>query len=258
VTKIAAAVILREDGLPIMERWTSSNVATDPKVAEQIKQFFAKRGVKNVVVTDGIIGCPHEEGDDFPVGQECPFCPFWEGKQGIILTTDDDEEDEEPENMTEEIEDEADEDGSGINERAPDAIDRFEAIAGENVESSSEAIDNILAYLRTNLMLPCEVEGIEDFRWEEPYVIGGWSPREYKKLKKTQPSYTDKYQLLSIDHDDVSEWMMFSDEDISAHVRRISDGKEFVLGLAELKATDKRSQNYRLLDDYSIWLVNSR
>ena len=25
---------------------------------------------------------PHEEGLDFPNGEDCPFCPFWKGKQG--------------------------------------------------------------------------------------------------------------------------------------------------------------------------------
>ena len=28
------------------------------------------------------MGCPHEEGEDFPEGEDCPFCPFWKGKQG--------------------------------------------------------------------------------------------------------------------------------------------------------------------------------
>jgi len=32
--------------------------------------------------TGGNIGCPHEEGLDFPEGEDCPFCPFWKGKQG--------------------------------------------------------------------------------------------------------------------------------------------------------------------------------
>ena len=82
-------------------------------------------------------------------------------------------------------------------------------------------------------------------------------PREYKRLKKTQPSYRDRYQLLSIDRDGPSEWMLFW-EDIAAHVRRTSDGKPFVLGLSELKATDKKSDNYRLLDDYGVWFVNNR
>jgi hypothetical protein len=55
----------------------------NPKVAEQIKAFFARHKVRNVVITDGILGCPHEEGEDFPHGEECPFCSFWRGKQGI-------------------------------------------------------------------------------------------------------------------------------------------------------------------------------
>jgi hypothetical protein len=37
-------------------------------------------GVRQVVVARGIIGCPHEEGVDYPDGGECPMCPFWHGK----------------------------------------------------------------------------------------------------------------------------------------------------------------------------------
>jgi hypothetical protein len=33
-------------------------------------------------LSDGNMGCPHEEGQDFPHGEDCPFCPFWKGKQG--------------------------------------------------------------------------------------------------------------------------------------------------------------------------------
>ena len=51
---------------------------------------------------------------------------------------------------------------------------------------------------------------------------------------------------------------MFGGEDIGAHVRRKSDGKEFWLGLAELKAVDKKSANHQLLDDYAVWFVNNR
>ena len=45
---------------------------------------------------------------------------------------------------------------------------------------------------------------------------------------------------------------------IVARVRRMSDGKEFDLGLAELQVTDKKSPNFRLVDDYAVWLVNNR
>jgi hypothetical protein len=135
---------------------------------------------------------------------------------------------------------------------------RWDDILGEAAEGTQEdALEAFYNYLKANLQLPCEVTGIEDFRWEERYVIGGWSKQEYKQLKKIQPSYTDKYELLDIELDGWSEWKLF-DEDLVAQVRRKSDGKNFALGLTELRATDKKSSNYRLLDDYAVWLVNSR
>ena len=81
-TKIVAAVILEEDGDPILKRWVGTKLQGDPKVERGMRTFFTKHRVKRVVVTDGNIGCPHEEGPDFPAGGDCPFCPFWKGKQG--------------------------------------------------------------------------------------------------------------------------------------------------------------------------------
>lgn len=81
-TKIVAGVIKREGAEPILQRWVASNVKNDPKVKQKIKDFFDGHGVQSMVLTDGNMGCPHEEGEDFPVGEDCPFCPFWKGKQG--------------------------------------------------------------------------------------------------------------------------------------------------------------------------------
>jgi len=134
---------------------------------------------------------------------------------------------------------------------------RWDRILKDAAEGTQEeALEAFFKHLNASLQFPCEVTGSEDFTWEEPYVIGGWSQQEYKRLKKTQPSYRDKYQLLGIERG-WSEWMMFS-EDIAAHVRRNGDGKEFYLGLAELKVTDKKSPNFQLIDDYAVWLCNNR
>jgi hypothetical protein len=46
------------------------------------KDFFLQHGVKQVAMSQGNMGCPHEEGEDFPHVEDCPFCPFWKGKQG--------------------------------------------------------------------------------------------------------------------------------------------------------------------------------
>ena len=86
-TKIVTGVILEDDADSIVERWVGTDVTESPKVQQGIKDFFAKHGVKSVVATEQNIGCPHEEGEDFPIGEDCPFCPYWKGKQGSNWST---------------------------------------------------------------------------------------------------------------------------------------------------------------------------
>jgi hypothetical protein len=81
-TKIAASVILHRGAEPILQRWVGTNVKDDPKVQREIGEFFQRHGVHSVAATERNMGCPHEEGEDFPEGEDCPFCPFWKGKQG--------------------------------------------------------------------------------------------------------------------------------------------------------------------------------
>ena len=81
-TKIAAGVITSPTAEPIIMRWVATDVTTSPKVKWEIQEFFNAHGVKSVAMSEGNMGCPHEEGEDFPDGEDCPFCPFWAGKQG--------------------------------------------------------------------------------------------------------------------------------------------------------------------------------
>src|SRR5258707_10909101 len=73
-TKVAVAIIRDERGEPeLLERWFSedADVRNDPVIGEQILNFLKAHAAKSVVVTDGIIGCPHEEGIDSPEGKSC-------------------------------------------------------------------------------------------------------------------------------------------------------------------------------------------
>jgi hypothetical protein len=79
-----AAVFETENAKPILERWVSTNVSNNPKVRLQMKALFDRHHVQSVIKMDGNLGCPHEEGKDFPIGEDCPFCPFWAGKQGSV------------------------------------------------------------------------------------------------------------------------------------------------------------------------------
>ena len=84
VTKLAVGIIPSEESgeCSALKRWGGTKVASDEKVAREMFSFMWQHGVKTVGTAPAILGCPHEEGEDFPTGEDCPFCPFWKGKQG--------------------------------------------------------------------------------------------------------------------------------------------------------------------------------
>ncbi len=106
------------------------------------------------------------------------------------------------------------------------------------------------AYLKDKLQISCVLTGMEDFDWEEPYLLGGWSKSEYEKKKKTNPSYTDHFELVKF-IDKIDDW-----KGIFVKVKRLSDGKVFDLPLWDLKILDKDSPDYILVSDYSSWMTN--
>ena len=79
-SKVAVGIIVDEsDEVVDMKRWLSDNVdvRADPSIGKSIEEFIKEHGVRSVVMTDRIIGCPHEEGPDYPKGQTCSKCPYW-------------------------------------------------------------------------------------------------------------------------------------------------------------------------------------
>ena len=80
-TKVAVGVILHQDGDVEMERFVSTtDVRNDEKINAKIVDIIEASGAKSVSAVDGIIGCPHEEGVDYPDGEECAECEFWKGR----------------------------------------------------------------------------------------------------------------------------------------------------------------------------------
>lgn len=105
-----------------------------------------------------------------------------------------------------------------------------------------------MKYLKENLDSPCIMTGVEDFPWEERYIFGHGSKKEYEQLKKDNPSYKDIFELIRFEKN--------ADEQILVQVKRESDKKKFVMELYCLKATTASSKNYQILNDYSVWYVN--
>jgi hypothetical protein len=79
-SKVVVSIIAAEgaDAEP-MKKWFSAagDVRTDRSIGEEILRFVEENAPKSVAIADRIIGCPHEEGIDYPEGEKCPQCPFW-------------------------------------------------------------------------------------------------------------------------------------------------------------------------------------
>jgi hypothetical protein len=51
----------------------------DGATGQEIVEFLDEQGAKSVVMSDGIIGCPHQQGIDYDTDW-CPECGFWKGR----------------------------------------------------------------------------------------------------------------------------------------------------------------------------------
>jgi hypothetical protein len=79
-TKVAVGIVPNENVEPtILKRWFNEeiDIRKDRITNEEIIEFIKEHEAKSVVMADRIMGCPHEEGVDYPDGAKCPKCPFW-------------------------------------------------------------------------------------------------------------------------------------------------------------------------------------
>jgi len=81
-TKLVVGIVMQENGdAEQMKKWYSDDdVMKEPNVFEEVLEFIQTNGAKTVGMLDRIVGCPHEEGIDYPEGHSCPLCPFWAGR----------------------------------------------------------------------------------------------------------------------------------------------------------------------------------
>jgi hypothetical protein len=80
-TKLVVAILRgagQKEAEP-MRTWSTDtgDIRNDPVIAAELADWLRSQGIKNTVSYDRIIGCPHEEGIDYPIGRTCPQCPFW-------------------------------------------------------------------------------------------------------------------------------------------------------------------------------------
>jgi hypothetical protein len=81
-TKVAVGIVPSENAaVEELRDWKvdRGDIRSDPDIAREMLEFIEEHRVKSVAITDGIIGCPHQEGIDYD-GEWCPVCEFWHGR----------------------------------------------------------------------------------------------------------------------------------------------------------------------------------
>lgn len=76
-TKISVGIIHSEEEEPLVRHWKGEDIAEDVSAAREITRFLQRQGVERVIASEMVMSCPHEEGVDYPEGEECPVCTFW-------------------------------------------------------------------------------------------------------------------------------------------------------------------------------------
>jgi hypothetical protein len=80
-TKLVVGILRRarqRDPNP-MRSWStnSGDVRNDPVIGAEVASWLRSEGSRDTLTYDRIIGCPHQEAIDYPLGRSCPKCPFW-------------------------------------------------------------------------------------------------------------------------------------------------------------------------------------
>jgi hypothetical protein len=79
-SKVAVGIVPAEDAeVTELRTWSSetADLRNDATTSNEVLAFIQEHGGKSVVMSPGIIGCPHEEGIDYPEDEVCPECPYW-------------------------------------------------------------------------------------------------------------------------------------------------------------------------------------
>jgi hypothetical protein len=83
-TKVVVSIIPSRDeevGEMRDRQIVHGDVRKKPEIAAEMLAFMEAHGVKSVVMSDGLMGCPHQESIDYE-GEWCPdpACAFWHGR----------------------------------------------------------------------------------------------------------------------------------------------------------------------------------
>jgi hypothetical protein len=81
-TKVTVGIVPTEGAeVAQLRAWKvdRGDIRADAGIAREISEFIEEHQVVSLAMTDGVIGCPHQQGIDYE-GEWCPIWVFWHGR----------------------------------------------------------------------------------------------------------------------------------------------------------------------------------
>jgi hypothetical protein len=78
-THVLVAIIDKNHHILKSAKWNveEEDIRQNEDINHAVAQFLALYKLSKVIITEGILGCPHEPNVDYPAGEDCPYCPYW-------------------------------------------------------------------------------------------------------------------------------------------------------------------------------------
>lgn len=193
---------------------------------------------KLIEIDEGVFGPRLMERGEIPINPQRILDLVKRMSQIEELLVDDEDEDEDEEDVF--LEDILDEDEF--------ELELQEILGTHDLEVNEENLTRYLQFLKARIKPHYKLTGNGEFDWEEEYVSGGKSKKEYEKLKKQRPSYTDTFSLV--------QFCDVGTEGIMVKVERTSDRRQFILPLIDLDVTPEDPEHFELIDNYLLWFFS--
>lgn len=193
---------------------------------------------KMIEIDEGVFGPRLIERGELPINPDQIIDLVKRMSQIEELLLDDEDEDEDEDDLF--SEDILDEDEF--------ELELQEILGTDDLEVNEENLNRYLQFLKARIKPHYKLTGNGEFDWEEEYVSGGKSKKEYEKLKKQRPSYTDTFSLV--------QFCDVGTEGIMVKVERTSDRRQFILPLIDLDVTPEDPEHFELIDNYLLWFFS--
>ena len=81
-TKVVLGIFQRDGDEGTIYRWftDAKDARYDTTIQRNILARVQEHEVASLIMSENLLGCPHEEGTDYPEGETCPHCPYWKDK----------------------------------------------------------------------------------------------------------------------------------------------------------------------------------